>query len=168
MQTNTLPTMNMDTSETGCCPKFVSEGWDGTQIEFQDKRFARAETRSFMHFPLNIGGVFKRVNEKIVAENASMKDSYFVLSHDLSPWKGEHYFAVEKDIPGEEMVNMSGSFLTKVFEGPFQNVGKWSEEMKRYVESNGKKVKKRYFFYTTCPKCAKTFGKNFVVAFAQV
>ncbi len=25
-----------------------------------------------------------------------------------------------------------------------------------------------YFFYTTCPKCAKAYGKHYVVLFAQV
>jgi hypothetical protein len=25
-----------------------------------------------------------------------------------------------------------------------------------------------YFFYTTCPKCAKHYGKNYVVAVAKV
>jgi len=25
-----------------------------------------------------------------------------------------------------------------------------------------------YFFYTTCPKCAKKYGKNYVVILAEV
>jgi hypothetical protein len=25
-----------------------------------------------------------------------------------------------------------------------------------------------YFFYTTCPKCAKKYGKNYVVILAQI
>ena len=28
--------------------------------------------------------------------------------------------------------------------------------------------KDRYFYYTTCPKCAKKHGHNYVVGFAQV
>jgi len=40
--------------------------------------------------------------------------------------------------------------------------------MKDYVKSKGKKIKELYFYYTTCPKCAKHYGKNYVVAFAQV
>jgi len=26
----------------------------------------------------------------------------------------------------------------------------------------------QFFYYTTCPKCAKHYGKNYVVAFAEV
>jgi hypothetical protein len=40
--------------------------------------------------------------------------------------------------------------------------------MKAYVEAQGKELKKMYFYYTTCPKCAKEYGKNYVVILAQV
>jgi len=66
------------------------------------------------------------------------------------------------------MTSLSGTFLTKVFEGPYQNVGEWAQEMKEYVESKGRKLKKLYFSYTTCPRCAKAYGKNYVVLFAQI
>jgi hypothetical protein len=66
------------------------------------------------------------------------------------------------------MATISGKFLTKVFEGPYQNAGKWAQEMDIYVKSKGKTMNKLYFSYTTCPKCAKAYGKNFVVLFAQI
>ena len=69
---------------------------------------------------------------------------------------------------GAEMASLSGTFLTKVFEGPYQNAGKWAVEMKEYVKSKGKELQKIYFFYTACPKCAKAYGKNYVVLLAQV
>jgi hypothetical protein len=37
-----------------------------------------------------------------------------------------------------------------------------------YVRQREKQLKKLYFFYTTCPKCAKYYGKNYVVLLAQV
>jgi hypothetical protein len=40
--------------------------------------------------------------------------------------------------------------------------------MKQLVSREGKHLRKLYFFYTTCPRCAKHFGKNYVVAFAEV
>jgi hypothetical protein len=40
--------------------------------------------------------------------------------------------------------------------------------MKEYVENKEKSLKKLYFSYTTCPKCAKAYGKNYVVLFAQI
>jgi hypothetical protein len=121
-----------------------------------------------MHVPLNIGSMIKRTWGKIEKAGAAPSDEFLMLSTDPSPWRGEHFFAVAKDVPGAEMVKLSGHYLTKVFEGPYRDAGKWVREMVRYVESQGKQVRKLYFSYTTCPKCAKYFGKNYVVAFAEV
>ncbi len=65
-------------------------------------------------------------------------------------------------------MSISGTFLCKVFEGPYSNIRKWSEEMKAFVESRAKRLKKLYFYYTTCPKCAKKYGKNYVAILAEV
>ena len=91
-----------------------------------------------------------------------------MLSSDLSPWRSELYFAVKKDVPEAETVKLSGTFLAKVFEGGFQNMGRWSKELQELVESRGKQIQKCFFFYTTCPKCAKVYGKNYVVGFPQI
>jgi hypothetical protein len=40
--------------------------------------------------------------------------------------------------------------------------------MKEYVKSKDKKIKKMYFFYTTCPHCAEVYGKNYTVILAEV
>jgi hypothetical protein len=40
--------------------------------------------------------------------------------------------------------------------------------MQAYVSEQGKTPKKMYFYYTTCPKCAKKYGKNYVVLLAQI
>ena len=66
------------------------------------------------------------------------------------------------------MASISGTFLCKVFEGPYRNMRKWIEEMKAFVLSKGRSLQKLYFFYTTCPKCAKKYGRNYVVILAQV
>jgi hypothetical protein len=66
------------------------------------------------------------------------------------------------------MVAMTGDFITKVFEGPYKNAPTWEEEMEAFVASKGQQVKKTYFFYTTCPKCAKFYGKNYVVAISEI
>ncbi len=168
MEVNQLPKINMDTSETGCCPKFNPEGWDENEFVFNNKLFVKAKVRNFMHFPLNMGPVFKRTMKNIEDAGANPRDSYLILSYDSSAWSGEHYFAVEKDVPGEEMARLSGRYITKVYEGPFKEVGKFVREMTEHVKNKGKDMKKLYFFYTTCPKCLKHYGKNYIVAFAEI
>lgn len=163
-----LPKYNMDMSETGCCPRFDPTGWDGAEIAFRDRPFVRGRTMNFMHIPLNMGSMIQKTFKKIEDAGASPSDEYLILSTDPSPWRGEHFFAVTKDVPDADNVTLSGNYLTKVFEGPYRDAGKWVRETEEFVSSTGKELKKLYFFYTTCPKCAKHFGKNYVVAFAEV
>jgi len=42
------------------------------------------------------------------------------------------------------------------------------EAMKAWLAGEGKNFSKLYFYYTTCPKCQKKYGKNYVVLLAQV
>lgn len=168
MDVNTVPKYDMSDNPTGCCPRFDPSGWDGQELHFKDKRFVKAKTRSIMHFPLNMGSVFSRTLKAIEDADGFVEDGTIVLSRDPSAWTGEHYFAVKKDVPGQEMTSLSGDFVTKVFEGPYRNVPKWADEAKKSAEGQGKAVDRMFFFFTTCPKCAKAYGKNYVVAVAQV
>ena len=59
-----------------------------------------------------------------------------MLSTDPSPWRGEHYFSVSKEVPNADNVTLSGLFLTKVFEGPYRDAGKWVREAQAYVTSD--------------------------------
>jgi hypothetical protein len=105
--------------------------------------------------------------EKIQQADA-LSHEPLMLSDEKSLWGSDIYIAVSKDVPGTEMVKISGTFLTKVFEGHYKNAGKWAKEMVEYVKSKAKDMKKMYFFYTTCPKCAEYYGKNYTVILAQI
>jgi hypothetical protein len=154
-------------SETGCCPRFNPEPWDEKEVTFQDRLFVKDHVRSFLHIPLNFGKVMVR-NMEMIAKAQALPEEPLLLSDEKSLWGADVYIAVDKEIPGAEMVKISGTFLTKVFEGPYKNVRDWVKEMKNYVESKAREIKKMYFFYTTCPKCAKFYGKNYVVILAEV
>lgn len=91
-----------------------------------------------------------------------------MLTDKNSLWGADIYIDVARDVPGAKMAKIFGTFLTKVFEGPYQNTGKWIGEMADYVKLKSKTTKKLYFSYTTCPSCAKAYGKNYVVFFAQM
>ena len=71
-------------------------------------------------------------------------------------------------VPNAKMTSISGTFLSKVFEDPYKNMGKWIKQMDEYVSSKGEKHQKLYFYYATCPKCAKKTGKNYVVLLAKI
>lgn len=154
-------------AETGCCPRFNPEPWNEKEITWQDKLFLKDHVRSVFHIPLNFGQVVVKNMEKIKVADA-LASGPLMLSDEKSAWGADVYIAVSKEVPGAEMTRISGTFLSKVFEGSFNNIGKWVEEMKSYMKVQGKEMKKIYFSYTTCPKCAKFYGKNYVVILAEI
>lgn len=168
MQVNSLPRYDDSVNTTGCCPKFNPAGWDGAELHFRNKTFLRAETRSVMHVPMDMGEVFTRVGDRMEAAAANDPANMIVLSREISPWKAEHLFSTDVDVPGEEMTTLSGDFVTKVFEGPYRMAKHWHKEMEDLVRSRGGTPGEVFFFYTTCPKCARVYGKNFVVGVARL
>ncbi|NYZ73824.1 hypothetical protein H0O00_01655 [Candidatus Micrarchaeota archaeon] len=154
-------------SETGCCKRFNPEPWDGKTVKWKDKLFLKDHVVSFLHIPLNFGSVMVKNMERI-AKAGALADEPLILSDEASAWGSDIYIAVTKEVPGAKMGRISGTFLTKVFEGSYQDMGRWVKEMETYVGSKKQELKKMYFFYTTCPKCAKAYGKNYIVIVAQV
>jgi len=156
-----------ENSETSCCPRFDPEPWDEKEVTFENRLFVRDHVTSFLHIPLNFGKVMVRNMEKIQKAGALAPEP-LMLSDEKSLWGSDVYIAVSKDVPDSEMVRISGTFLTKVFEGPYKDAGKWAGAMTEYVRGKARQMRKMYFFYTTCPKCAKFYGKNYTVLLAQV
>jgi hypothetical protein len=168
MNINALPAYNPGDNPTNCCPRFHPEGWDRQDLHFRDKLFVKARTRSIFHIPINMGAVYSRTQAAIDKAGAMDKQQFIVLSRDISPWTAEHYFAVKREVPGVEMARLSGDYMTRVFEGPYRDAPRWMMETRKYVEGLGKKFKQTYFFYTTCPRCSRAYGKNYVVGVAEV
>ena len=154
-------------AETGCCPRFNPEPWNEKEVTWQDNLFIKDHVRSFLHIPLGFGKMMVKNMEMIKGADA-LTPQPLMLSDENSLWGSDVYIAVSKEVPQAEMVRISGTFLTKVFEGPYKNAGKWVKEMQAYVKAKGREMKKLYLFYTTCPACAKVYGKNYTVLLAEV
>jgi len=152
---------------TGCCEPFDPGPWQDKEIVWKDKVFVKDHVTSFLRVPLNMGSVVVR-NMKLIEKAGAQAAHQLMLTDEKSLWGADLYIDVAREVAGARMATLSGTFLTKVFEGAYGNAGKWAEQMKEYVAARGKKLKKLYFSYTTCPKCAKAYGKNYVVLFAQV
>lgn len=150
-----------------CCPPFDPKPWDGTEHVWTDRLFVKDRIRSFFHVPLNFRGVMVRNMARIEAAGASAAEN-LVLTDENSLWGADVYIAVAKDVPGAAMARLSGRYLSRVFEGPYQDAGRWATEMPAWVRARGKAMKRLLFFWTTCPTCAAAYGKNYVVLLAEV
>jgi len=144
-----------------CCPEFNPEPWDGKVFEWNDKRFIKDRVLTFFYIPINFGSVMKRLDEKVRRAKAEIPD-YLCLSDCTSKWHMDVYLAVDKEVPDTENTTISGKFFSKVYEGPYKDTGKWSKDFKNLTRSKDLDINKWYMWYTTCPKCAKKYGKNYV------
>jgi hypothetical protein len=154
--------------DESCCPEFNPEPWDKKEITWESRRFVKDRVRCLFHIPLNFAAVMKRNMAKIQAAEAMPEGDVLVLADDNSLWGADVYISVGTDVPDAEMATLSGTFLTKVFEGPYSQMRTWMQQMSDYVKSQGKAAKRTLSYYTTCPKCAKEHGKNYVVLLAEV
>lgn len=150
-----------------CCPKFNPEPWDGKIFEWKNKRFIKDKVFTIFYMPINFGSVIKKLMKKIEASKAECSD-WMGLSDHTSKWSMNIYLAVDKKVPDMENITLNGKFLSKVYEGPFRDTGKWCKNFEDYTKNKNIKIRKQYMWYTTCPKCAKKYGKNYVVIIGEV
>lgn len=154
-------------AETGCCKRFNPAPWDGKEITWKGRLFLKDHVTSFFHIPLNMDKIMEK-DMGMIAKAGALDQDQIMLSDEKSMWGSDIFIAVSKEVPGAKMERISGTFLTKVFEGQYSDMGRWIKEMEKFVESKGRKQKKLYFFYTTCPACAKVYGKNWTVLVAEI
>ncbi len=150
-----------------CCPKFDPSPWDDQLLEWNNKQFIKDNVCTLFYMPVNFGRVIKRLDKKVSAAGAVMPD-WLCLSDHTSKWNMDLYLAVDKEIPEAENTALSGTFYSRVYEGPFKDTGKWCNDFEAKAKAKGFTIKKWYMWYTTCPKCAKKYGKNYVVVIGLV
>jgi hypothetical protein len=162
-------TQSTKTKEKECCPKFDPKPFDRKTFVWKNKLFIQDDVMQLFHFPLNFAPVIMGMFGKLEKAKARPADKDFLLlAYDPSPWKSELYMTATKEVPGVKNVKLSGTFMTMVFDGPYNAVPNWIKEMDGYLAKKGKKARKYFFHYAYCPKCSKKWGHNYVVAFAQV
>jgi hypothetical protein len=153
--------------EQECCPPFDPAPWNDQIIVWENKKFIREKVRTFFFMPLNFGSVMKRVFAEVMAAGASFQDNLGLSDH-TSRWNMDILIAVDRDIPGAENITLSGKFFSRVYEGPFRDTGKWCRDYEAVAKTKGVTIKKWYMWYTTCPKCAKKYGRNYTVIIGLV
>ncbi|MFH0962281.1 MAG: hydrolase [archaeon] len=157
----------MEKGETGCCPRFAPKGWDGKILKWKGKKFVKGSVLTLFYIPLNFGQVISGLMKKISAAGAK-SPGWMGLSDHTSLFNMDIYVAVDRKVPALRNVELSGKFFSKVYEGDFKETGKWCGDFSALAKKKGFKIGKLYMWYTTCPKCAKAYGKNYVVIVGKI
>ena len=159
--------MTADAREFECCPPFDPAPWDDKMITWEEKPFIKDKVFTLFYMPVNFGAAMKRLNERVEKANAKMPD-WLCLSDHTSKWNMDLLLAVDKEIPGTENIKLSGIFYSRVYEGNFNETGKWCADYELKATERGVKIDKMFMWYTTCPKCAKKYGKNYTVIISKI
>ena len=120
MRINELPPMTRLTTRNRLLSTFLSRtvGQPGSLRTSRTNRlYARRRSVSFTCPEHGVG--VRPHTQKAIEQAHAEGGGFLVLSHDESAWHAEHLFAVSQDVPGAEMVHLSGDFATKVFEGSY-------------------------------------------------
>lgn len=158
----------METSEdVVCCPKFNPEPWDDKIFEWNNKLFVKSSVLTFFYMPVNFGMVMKKLGRKIMEAGADWSEG-ICLSDHTSKWNMDLYVSVDKPISSLHARYFTGKFYSRVYEGPFRDSDKWFRDFNEHLAQKGYVEWKIYAWYTTCPKCAKKYGKNYVVMMAEL
>jgi hypothetical protein len=152
---------------TGCCPPFDPVPWQDRTIRWVDEPFVMSHVRAVFHVPLDMGKRVAEAQSLIDAAGAAPAQP-LMLCDESSSFSTELYIQVTRPVPGARMTALSGEFLTHVYEGPYRDAKIWARDMAARVAAGGKPLEKLYFAYTTCPACAKAYGKNYVIGFAKL
>ena len=150
-----------------CCPRFDPTPWDAKIFNWKEKKFIKDSVFTLFYMPLNFGNIMRKLDKTIRQANAEIPDS-MCLSDHTSKWNMDVYLAVNKEIPGTQNTTLSGNFVSKVYEGPYKETGNWHKDFIAWCNGQELKPVKYYMWYTTCPKCAKKYGKNYVVYMAEI
>ena len=167
--TNEVQTINEPKAE--CCPEFDPVLWNNVEHKWKDRLFLKDSVPEVFHIPLpgTYGKAITRMWEKAEEAGAAPdRKDFLLLAYDPSPFKSELFMSITKEILGAENVRLSGTFISKVFDGPYNKVPSYIKEMNGYLASTRKVAKKYYFYFAYCPKCAKKYGHNYIVALAEV
>ena len=150
-----------------CCPEFIPEPWHYKTFDWDNKKFIKDRVNTLFYMPMNFGKVMKKLDAKVRDSGAEMQD-WMCLSDHTSKWNMDVYLAVNKEVPDADNRTISGKVYTKVYEGPFKDTGKWHKDFEDTLKAKNLASKKTFMWYTTCPKCAKKYGKNYTVFAAQL
>lgn len=155
-----------------CCPKFEPKKWDDKTYNWENKHFIKESIPTIFHmpFPKSIG---KKVTKMMaLAEDADClsddKLEDLLLFNDPTAFKSDMYLSVTKSIPDAQNVELSGTFMSKVFDGAYHKVPKFIKQMDDHLKSQDKRAKDYYVHYAYCPNCSKEFGNNYMVLFAEL
>ena len=91
-----------------------------------------------------------------------------MFSKEESMFSSTLLISLKRDAKDLETERLSGKYISMIFENGYGQTPKWTRQVERYMKEQGKVAVELLFWYATCPKCARKYGKTQKVIFAKV
>lgn len=150
-----------------CCPKLAAEDFDRKVFGWEDKPFYKTKYFSFFHMPLTYGSAVNKAMAELKSRGLAA-DPTLMLSGEESMFYSSLLIEMSRDGNSVPVRRLSGKFISMFFEGSYRDTGRWVKEVVEYCRSRDYETKELFFFYATCPKCARHYGKAQTVIFAKI
>jgi hypothetical protein len=162
----------MQVEKQECCPKFHPEKWNLKTFYWDHKKFIKGTVPTFFHIPLPpmIGNRITKMM-KLAEGSKSLsgnREEILVLFTDPHAFMSEIYISVTNEVPNANNTTLSGNYISKVFDGSYNEIPKFIKQMDAYLQKRKEEAERYYVHYAYCPKCSKEAGHNFMVLFAQI
>ncbi len=154
-------------TEEKCCPRLKKEDWDKKEVEWKEKPFYKTKYHSLFHIPINFGAVVGKAMEEITSRGLD-EEPAMTFSKEESIFSSTLLIALKRDAKDLETERLSGKYISMIFENGYRQTPKWIREVEKYIEGQGKVAKDFLFWYVTCPRCARKYGKTQTVILAKV
>ena len=172
MITGPVNTIIIKRENNECCPTFYPKKWSEKSFNWDRKKFIKATVPTFFHIPLApmIGNRITKLMK--LAEEAQKleadKENTLVLFTDPNAFMSEIFLGVTDTVPKAKNTTLSGTFVSKVFDGAYHEVPKFIKQINRYLKNLNETAKRYFVHYAYCPKCAREAGHNYMVLFAEI
>ena len=155
-----------------CCPEFEVSKWDKKREVWENRLFIKETMPTLFHmpFPPTIAKKITKMYGQVEKAGAHLPDKAdtLILFRDPSAFRSEIYYSVSKKVSDSQNAELSGTFVSRVFDGKYNEVPKFIKEMDKYLKESGESASDYYIHYAYCPLCAKKYGHNYVTLFAKI
>ncbi len=154
--------------ESECCPDIPKEKWEEKTVTWRNKPFYKFKVRSLFHFPIRFESSLRSAGKDIKSKGMEFARPVMVIERGSNTFSQEMLMSLDKIYPDPNVVTLTGTFMSKMFVGPYKDMKDYIKEMNSFVEEKGLHAKELLFWYTNCPECAKKQGGPKTVILAKV
>ena len=118
------------TTAKQCCPPFDPAPWEDRELVWENKLFVQDRVICFFNIPLNFGKIITK-NMLLMDQKGAFDNEYLCLFEHNGPFAGTLHIAAGKEAEGLKYAHLSGTYFSKVFEGPYSKIGQWVKQMEK-------------------------------------